>query len=366
MFSFSEAVLKRKRVLIRTTPHGEYYASACPLVHNKVLGELQTETKVHGFTIDGVKKFQVDTYATFNLCNADDPFVLTMWFLRTGTELDMSIPLTPSRVESNKPKQNPRIKITPRGARRIVTVSGELPQPTNLKVKQNIIFRDASGTYYVQSFYSVVETYSSENPPTKLSAIVYEGTYQNPKYPGVYNLKVDLVLVSSGETITFESSNGVTEPNLIPLSLNTPYVVEVRAENATDVSPYSYYEYQTPGISNLIVRNEVELPSNLVLATFSFDYTPVDPGIEEYYNVTIYEGTFKEPTNPGNYNLQTVKTFLRGINVFKSLAEEHTTYDGMVMTPLKQGTQYVAIVSGQNIFDQTYCEFITEVYYGVT
>jgi hypothetical protein len=360
IFKFNQALLTKNLKLLQRdgAPGDKYYTSSCPLFLQTVLGELQTETKVHTFMINGVKKFQVQTDATFNVCN-DDPAVLTARFIHTGDTLNMDLPLTTRAVDSNKPNHKPSIKISARGRKRTVEVSTELPVPTNLRYVNSLRPGYTSDEYVVLSNYYFEYTYSSDNSPSRLLYQVYQGTYGNPTNPGVYNVNAYYTpLKTSGQTYVFSTSD------TNPLQLNTTYVVQVRAETDSEVSPFTYCEYTTPGIANLRVENNVELADNKVQSTFAFEYTyDTSP---QTYSVMLYEGTYNNITTLGNFNLLTYNIPLLesgDTNEFKSLAESSVYNTEYLLTPLTQNTQYTVIVTIDSTSEVSYYEFITPSFY---
>lgn len=127
LFKFKQPVLDKNRKLLSDSK----YASSCPLFFRRtIVGQLETETKVSEFSINGVKKFRVQTDFTFDLCNAADPEVLTGRFIRTADTLDLRFPLAACAAVSTKPRSNPRLTITAQGAKRTVSVSTDLPAPS--------------------------------------------------------------------------------------------------------------------------------------------------------------------------------------------------------------------------------------------
>ncbi len=282
-FKFSEGVLKRKRVpLTRASLKGDtYYASSCPLVtNNNIVGELQTESHVHELVINGVKKFQVNTEAMFNL----DPLVVTARFVRTSDALDLTLPVTPSVLGSNQPNHKPRMKITvANGPNRLVVVDEDLPAPTDLKVVKHIQL-DPN----IQTFFSFKGPYYPDNPPRSYRVAVH-GANSN------YSEDIWTIL-DPGETYYFRTrathyyQAGASRPQRM-LRPNTEYSAQVQAEfwdgatsNTVSINfttPLSVtYDPSPPVPTNLTAYND----------DFSFVGTYTPETMATYYEFEVYQG----------------------------------------------------------------------------
>lgn len=353
-FKFNQAVLDKNRKLLPDSK----YASSCPLFFRRtVVGQLQTETKVHEFAINGVKKFRVQTDATFDLCNAADPEVLTGRFIRTADTLDLRLPLAACAAVSTKPRSNPRLSITAQGAKRTVSVSTDLPPPTNLTANC-LVMTESVGVVVYETTFAFTYSYSSENPPSTFLIQLYEGAYRNPVSSDYIFNDYYSPIEASGAKYQF------TTPDDHPMAQGTAYVLQVQALNdAGNASPMAYLEFETPYLplaTNIQKVSSSILPDNQVQVAFSFDYnySSTDPrNVPLYYQIMIREGTHENPRS-SNFNLFLYDyTVLPSgeTNTFSSLAAPATN---PTQTPLLQNRQYfVEIIANSSYSDESNSAF---------
>ena len=360
LFNFKQTVLDKNRKLLSDSK----YASSCPLVFRKtIVGQLETETKVSEFVINGVKKFRVQTDFTFDLCNAADPEVLTGRFIRTADTLNLRFPLAACAVVSTKPRSNPRVSITAQGAKRTVSLSTDLPSPTNL-ISKCVAMYSAPGTIIYITAFDFTYSYSSENPPSKFLVQVYKGTYLNPASDDYIMNMYDTYIKASGAVYQYST------PDDHPMAQGTAYVIQIQAFNdAGNESPMAYLEFETPYLplaTNIQKVSQTDLQDNQVQVAFSFDYiypSTTDPrNIPFYYLIMIRRGTHENPLS-GNFNL-----FLKDYtilpsgetNTFSSLAAPATD---PIQTPLLKNSQYfveiIATSSDLDESDSAYYNFST-------
>jgi hypothetical protein len=322
------------------------------------VGQLHTETKVHQFAINGVQKFRVQTDFTFDLCNAADPEVMTGRFIRTLDTLDLRFPLAACAVVSTKPRSNPRLTITAQGVKRTVSVSTDLPTPTNL-MSTCFAMPESFGIIIYESTLEFTYSYASENPPSKFLLQVYEGTYQNPVSDDFIVNKYEPTIYASGSKYSFST------PDDQPMAQGTAYVFQVQALNdAGNASPVAYLEFETPYLpspSNIQKVSSIVLPDNQVQVNFSFDYiypSATDPrNMPYYYLIMIRQGTYENPTS-ASFNLYLEDYTIQPsgeTNNFSSLA---TTATPPTQTPLLKNMQYfVEIIAVSSYLDESNSAF---------